>query len=600
MSAKLIHASYVYLLCVILGIASVYWRKEIWLLYAFFLLAVLLYSQKSILLLSLFFLLLGAWRADSVLPDAPEVRCQTLWQVVDIPKPYYPIGQRLAIAPVEGCGQLKDKTLIATHYTRTQWQVADTFQADVHFRAGKTAYFATLKEVRAHESARTPSLLAYRADLSQRIERIFSKKQQKWVKALMIGDRTQLSRWDNERLRHTGTSHLLAISGLHLAIMVGLVFLLVQPLWAMSSALSGRVEPRSAALLMSLFFGFIFVLITGAYPPILRAWLMFAMLCGTWFFPRYLSLGQSLILAAIIILLIQPLYLFHLGMYLSFFATALVIQGWRLIKNYSPLLQWTLMQGLLTFSMLPFIWALFGGISLVAFLVNWIVVPYLGLLLIVILLALVFPPLVGLAEAVLDYYLGTIRFFSSFSFAYIEPFFQPLMISGALFAIIILFLCNKEFKIALALFGIIIGVQVIYLLKTPQPMLIKGRIPIGLVWTQQGVIVINTGYRYQKRDDAAYKILPEIRRRGAKIRAIVLTSSSVYANSALKTLKNAAPNAPIYSLQTMKLPFEHEFCPQQAVQGLEFLRGKTCRLRIDEQWQLELSDKGNWQINELK
>ncbi|NNG12458.1 MAG: DUF4131 domain-containing protein, partial [Halobacteria archaeon] len=69
------------------------------------------------------------------------------------------------------------------------------------------------------------------------------------IRALTIGERGTLTpaHWDT--LRATGTSHLMAISGLHISLVAGLVFGLVRLVWSRLWALAETVPaPRAAAL----------------------------------------------------------------------------------------------------------------------------------------------------------------------------------------------------------------------------------------------------------------------------------------------------------------------------------------------------------------
>ncbi len=77
------------------------------------------------------------------------------------------------------------------------------------------------------------------------------------------------------------------------------------------------------------------------------------------------------------------------------------------------------------------------------------------------------------------------------------------------------------------------------------------------------------------------------RRRGRISDAIVLTGSSPYQTSGLITLLTAYPGTPVYTLLPMpELPFATQYCPQQAIDGIRFLRNRHCEAYIAQWWKI--------------
>ena len=86
-------------------------------------------------------------------------------------------------------------------------------------------------------------------------------------------------------------------------------------------------------------------------------------------------------------------------------------------------------------------------------------------------------------------------------------------------------------------------------------------------------VIVNTGLRHRNlgRDDAARYLLPELRRRGRRPDAIVLTGKNLRHTSALITLLDAYPQTPVYStLPLPDLPFAVAYCPAANAAGLVF------------------------------
>jgi competence protein ComEC len=94
------------------------------------------------------------------------------------------------------------------------------------------------------------------------------------VRALTIGDRSAITsvQWDS--LRATGTSHLMAISGLHVSLVAGLVFWLARFGWSRSSGLTRRVPAQKAAALLALGAAVLYAVLAGFAIPTRRAVLM--------------------------------------------------------------------------------------------------------------------------------------------------------------------------------------------------------------------------------------------------------------------------------------------------------------------------------------
>ncbi len=150
--------------------------------------------------------------------------------------------------------------------------------------------------------------------------------------ALASGDRSFMSQADQDALRGAGLAHLLAISGLHMGIVGGLVFLgvwrglaLIEPI-----ALRWTVKkPAAAAALMACT---AYLVISGASVATQRAFVMALVLFGAVLFDRVALTQRSLAIAMILIILIAPWSVLTPGFQMSFAATAALIatyEAWQ-------------------------------------------------------------------------------------------------------------------------------------------------------------------------------------------------------------------------------------------------------------------------------
>ncbi len=146
--------------------------------------------------------------------------------------------------------------------------------------------------------------------------------------ALVLGKRDLISSELQSAYADTGAVHVLAVSGLHVGIIAGMVLGLL-------SFLSDKKRwARWLRTLLALLAIWSFALLTGLGPSVQRAATMFSILIFAGLSKRRTDLFNSLAAAALLMLFMQPIQLFQLGFQLSFSAVAGIalflkpIQGW--------------------------------------------------------------------------------------------------------------------------------------------------------------------------------------------------------------------------------------------------------------------------------
>lgn len=144
--------------------------------------------------------------------------------------------------------------------------------------------------------------------------------------AIITGDRAAIDRAHVEDLRGSNLAHLLAISGLHMGLLTGTVFLGLRSLMALWPWLALRVSVKKVAAVCALAAAVVYLFISGMSVATERAFIMVAMiLIGVCFDRRALSL-RSVAWAALIVLALRPEAVLGPGFQMSFAATtALVI-----------------------------------------------------------------------------------------------------------------------------------------------------------------------------------------------------------------------------------------------------------------------------------
>jgi competence protein ComEC len=198
--------------------------------------------------------------------------------------------------------------------------------------------------------------------------------------ALAIGDDDAISDADWETFRQTGTVHLMSISGLHVTMLAGFAFLLVQGLWRRSEALTLRLAARKAATVAGLAVAFAYALLAGFAVPTQRTVYMLAVLAAALWWGRSVSMSLALCWALLVVVLLDPWAVIAPGFWLSFGAVALLLYagsnrlgrpGW--LKT-SVRAQWVIALGLT-----PLLLALFQQVSIISPLANALAIPLVSL-----------------------------------------------------------------------------------------------------------------------------------------------------------------------------------------------------------------------------
>jgi len=128
------------------------------------------------------------------------------------------------------------------------------------------------------------------------------------LEALLLGYRRDINSDTYEAFRKTGLLHFISLSGLHLGILIGIIW------WLCKTA---GLMKRARAAICIIAIG-IFLLIVPPRAPTLRAAIIGWVFCVSFFFRRPPNPINTLSLAAIILLLIRPAQLFEPGWQLSF------------------------------------------------------------------------------------------------------------------------------------------------------------------------------------------------------------------------------------------------------------------------------------------
>ncbi len=145
--------------------------------------------------------------------------------------------------------------------------------------------------------------------------------------ALLLGERQWLDRNTKQQFIDAGIMHVLAISGLHIGILLLFFRLLFRPF-------RHKKILYHSLIIISLW---LYAAFTGFPPSVLRAVIMFSFLQVSYSPERKFSGFYALLLAAFIMTVFDPQYIYNPGFQLSFFAVASILWFYPLLRKiYYP------------------------------------------------------------------------------------------------------------------------------------------------------------------------------------------------------------------------------------------------------------------------
>ena len=198
--------------------------------------------------------------------------------------------------------------------------------------------------------------------------------------ALVNGDRQGVSAADRALLERTGTVHLLAISGLHIALVAGLCFLLAQgAARLLVQPLRWRPAPVWGAL-AALLGASAYAALAGFSLPTQRALVMIASVMAARLLQRRASRGVGLCLALCGVLALEPLAGHAMGFWLSFVAVGALLMA--LAEGGGRLWRFARAQFAVTLALALPLGQLLGAVPLISPLANALAIPLVSFLIV--------------------------------------------------------------------------------------------------------------------------------------------------------------------------------------------------------------------------
>jgi len=243
---------------------------------------------------------------------------------------------------------------------------------------GATGYVraATRKGRELRDVARAP-VLAARDEIALDLRAALGERPATGIVAgLSVGLQDALSSEQWRQLARTGTSHLMAISGMHIGMFAIVAAWVAARLQKWRQRRGARGTARDAAVVAGSCAALAYGALAGWSVPTQRTAIMIAIVAFALRARRRIGAGDALALGAIAVLALEPMAPLAVGFWLSFGAVAaiLLVTDGQLVqagvlRGYAQA-QWAVTAGLV-----PVLAASFGAVSIVSVVVNLLAIP---------------------------------------------------------------------------------------------------------------------------------------------------------------------------------------------------------------------------------
>lgn len=173
-------------------------------------------------------------------------------------------------------------------------------------------------------------LEATRLRIAERVRSEIGGDEGEIAATLIAGVRSGIPEPVNEALRRTGLAHILAISGLHMALVAATLLVSIRSAAALFPGLVARHPVKKYAAAAALLVCAFYLALSGAAVAAQRSFIMLAVMLVALLFDRAALTLRNLAIAALIILAISPHEIMGPSFQMSFAATAALIAGYAL------------------------------------------------------------------------------------------------------------------------------------------------------------------------------------------------------------------------------------------------------------------------------
>jgi len=202
------------------------------------------------------------------------------------------------------------------------------------------------------------------------------------IKALILGQRNDISKDLLEDYTNAGAIHILAVSGLHVGIILLILMFILKPLERLKN---GKIIKLCFIVLLLWFFA----VIAGLSASVVRAVTMFTAIAIGMSFNRKTLVQHTLIASMFVLLLIKPMFLFDVGFQLSYLAVFSIVTiqpklyqlwnpKWFIFDKFWQLFTVSVAAQLGVLPVSLFYFHQFPGLFMLS---NLVIIPFIGIIL---------------------------------------------------------------------------------------------------------------------------------------------------------------------------------------------------------------------------
>jgi competence protein ComEC len=251
---------------------------------------------------------------------------------------------------------------------------------------GATGYIRNNKQNKRIENSSFISINKLRQSLFNKINLHLNTSEHKGlVQGLTTGIRHNINQDQWQLLRLSGTSHLLAISGLHIGLAAAIGFFSFRWLWSRRAKNLLFLPALQIGAIGGFILALFYAAMAGFSIPTQRALLMVSVVMISLLIKRPVSIPSTLAVSLFVILIWNPLSALSAGLWLSFSAVAVILFTCQ-YRFPKPQWQWAKIHVLIALGLTPLLLVFFLQISFISPIANIIAVPFISLIVVPLLL----------------------------------------------------------------------------------------------------------------------------------------------------------------------------------------------------------------------
>lgn len=322
-----------------------------------------------------------------------------------------------------------------------------------------------------------------RNNINNRLFNSFDENTANIAAALITGNKSGINSSIRGFFTHSGIAHILAISGLHVSLVGGFVFLLIRIILCLIPSIALKYNTKKIAAVFSFLSALFYVLMATGGIPATRAIIMHAIIVIAVLMDKNPFSMRNVSIAATVILLFSPDVIYSPGFYMSFFAVIALIHFYE--KHFSTSKNYFIniinSSVIASSAVIPFSIYFFNNLTINSIPANLIAIPLTAIVIMPALLCFS----VGLetiAAPFVDYGINflitTAKFFSSWKYSYILVATPPdVSIQIMSLSMLLIFLSNLN---RAGTMGILISLALYYTSPSPVFFISKNTDIFGL------------------------------------------------------------------------------------------------------------------------